>query len=148
VNTWKPILAALLIFAAGVVTGGLTVRLKGRPWVRPGGLPTQGVERNRPAPRSEAELRELAQRLQKHLKLSPEQRERVETIVNESRERMKAIAEEMAPRTREEFRRMRERIRAELTPGQRQEFEEIFKQRDGWRRREAADPAARPGQSP
>ena len=147
-NIWKPILAALLIFAAGVVTGGLTIRLKGRPFVRPAGLPAQGLDRTRPPQRPEAELRELSQRLQRHLKLSSEQRERVEAIVKESRERMQTIAEEMAPRTREEFRRLRERIRAELTPGQRQEFEAIFKQREGWRRRETGESPQRPLERP
>jgi len=148
VNTWKPILAALLIFAAGVVTGGLTVRIKSRAVNRPLPPQAQGADRGWQARRPEAELRELSQRFERRLQLSPEQRARVEAIVNESRERMTAIARDVAPKTREEFKRMRERIREELTPEQRREFEEIFRQRETSRRRTGAETDGRPVEAP
>lgn len=143
-----PILAALLIFAAGVVTGGLTVRLTGGPPARPENPPAQAIDRGWPARRAEADVRDLVQRLQRRLKLTPQQRERIEAIVKESRERMRAIAEEMAPRTRDEFHRMHERIRDELTPDQRKDFEEVFKQREGTHRRAPADAQPRPAEQP
>jgi Spy/CpxP family protein refolding chaperone len=148
VNAWKPILAALLIFAAGVVTGGLTVRLKSQAPNRPDRLPTQGSDRIWPARRAEADVRDLSQRLQGRLKLTPHQRERIEGIVKESRERMRSIAEDMAPKTREEFRQMRERIREELTPEQRKDFEEVFRQRDAVRHRATGEPPQQPAERP
>jgi hypothetical protein len=125
VSAWKPILAALVIFAAGVVTGGLTVGLRrvatGPRWTAP------GVEPSRPwlTQRLAGQQGELFRRMERQLDLTAEQRERVETIVRESQERIHALAEDLAPRTREELRRMRERIREELTPPQRRKFEKL-----------------------
>jgi Spy/CpxP family protein refolding chaperone len=127
VNAWKPILAALVIFAAGVVTGGLTVQIRHpRPAPNPGGnVPTKKV----PMPR-EAQLRELSRRMQAELDLAPEQRDRIEAIVRGSQERMKTVREEVGKKIGEEFREMRQRIRSELTPDQRRKFAEIMKQHD------------------
>lgn len=147
-NAWKPILAALLIFTAGGVAGGLTVHLTGGTFHRQPAPPTQAIDKGWPARRSEADVRDLVQRLQRRLKLTPQQREHIEVIVKESRERMRAIAEEMAPRTREEFHLMRERIREELAPEQRKDFEEVFKQREGLRRHAPAEALPRPPERP
>lgn len=135
-NVWKPIAAALVIFAAGVVTGGLTVKLRS-----PAGQPRAALADRTRSPglqRAESQLRDLSRRMSDRLELSPVQRERIETIVRESQKRMRTLWEETAPKTREEFRRMRERIRAELTPDQRGKFEELFKQR---KRAESSSPA-------
>jgi hypothetical protein len=146
VSAWKPILAALVIFAAGVVTGGLTVHLRRPPTsVAPGG---SRPERTTP-PRSwltlrpEMQIRELSQRMTKQLDLTSAQRERVERLLQESQGRMRNLADEMAPRTREELRRLREQLREELTPSQRRKLDELLKNRD-WNPRRAAptSPAA------
>jgi Spy/CpxP family protein refolding chaperone len=127
VNAWKPILAALVIFAAGVVTGGLTVKLRAPPFRAPfGGRPFDlrpGITQ-----RWEGQIRELSKRMEKQLSLTPEQRSNVEAIIRDGQKRMRGIGEEIAPRTREEFRQMRQKIRAELTPAQRKKFEELFKE--------------------
>jgi len=128
VNAWKPILAALVIFAAGVVTGGLTVQIRQpRPAPNPGGnAPIKKV----PAMPREAQLRELSHRMQAELDLAPEQRDRIEAIVRDSQERMKAVRDEVGKKIGEEFREMRQKIRSELTPDQRKKFAEIMKQHD------------------
>lgn len=127
-STWKPILAALVIFAAGVVTGGLTVKLRRLPTPP---QPGQRVSDARPWPaqRWDGQIRDLSKRMEKHLDLTPEQRDRVESIVRDTQKRMKSILDEVAPGTRDEFRQMRQRIREELTPEQRKKFEELFKER-------------------
>jgi len=125
VNTWKPILAALVIFAAGVVTGGLTVNLRQQPAAKkPVAMPR------------ESQLRELSRRMQAELDLTPEQRERIETIIHDSQERVKSLRDGVGQKTGEEFREMRQKIRDELTPEQRRKFAEIMKQHDSRNKRD------------
>jgi hypothetical protein len=140
VSTWKPILAALVIFGAGVVTGGLTVQLRGPRPVPPRADPGDPGRRPAFGQRSELQLREIARRMENQLDLTRDQRERVMSIVRDTQNRMRGILDEVAPRTREEFRQMREKIRAELAPEQRRRFEEIFRARreDGERLRNRA----------
>ena len=131
-NAWKPILAALVIFAAGVVTGGLTVTLR---------LPQRQTHPNATAKKTaalprDAQLRELSRRMEKELALTPDQRQRVETIIHDSQERMKAVWDQVGPKVREEFREMRQKIRGELTDPQRKKFEQIMKQHDEHARRD------------
>ena len=150
VNAWKPILAALVIFAAGVLTGGLTVGLR-RPAVGPRWPASgQGLVRPWPAQRLGAQQGELFRRMEKHLDLTAEQRPRIEAIVKESQERIRTLAEDVAPQTRGELRRMRERIREELTPEQQRKFEKLdegLRQREGGPKRgERPSPAASPEQ--
>jgi Spy/CpxP family protein refolding chaperone len=128
-------LAALVIFAAGVVTGGLTVNLRRPPavprWAAPGAEPSRPWLTQRLA----GQQGELFRRMERQLELTPDQRQRIEAIVKESQERVRALAEDLAPRTREELRRMREKIREELTPEQRRKFERLD---EGLRPREGA----------
>jgi hypothetical protein len=133
VKVWKVILAALVIFAAGVVTGGLTVRLKVRDVPPPATGPGLGPLRQRG---------ELLDRMQRQLYLSPVQREHIEKILRDSHERMKQLWDSIAPQAQEEHRRVDELIRAELQPEQQKRFEEMARTRsanrfsDDRRRRE------------
>ena len=149
-SAWKPILAALVIFAAGVVTGGLTVALR-RPAAGPRWLgSTQGQLRPGPAQRLGVQQGELFRRMQRHLDLTATQCQRIEAVVKESQERIRTLAEDLAPQTRGELRRMRERIREELTPEQRRKFEKLdegLRQRAGAPKRgERSSPASPPEQ--
>jgi Spy/CpxP family protein refolding chaperone len=126
---WKPILAVLVIFAAGVVTGGLTLDLKRPPWKQTAGQRQEAGHRPYVSGRWDNQLRDILRRMEEKLNLTPDQRSRVTGIIRETQGRMKALWEDIAPKTREEMKQMRERIRAELSPEQRKKFEEIFKQR-------------------
>jgi len=126
VNAWKPILAALVIFAAGVVTGGLTVNLRNPPAPPKG---TVAVKKPAVMPR-EGQLRELSRRMQAELDLTPEQRRRTEAIIHDSQERMKTLRDEISQKTSEEFREMLQKIRSELTPEQLGKFAEIMRRHD------------------
>jgi len=129
VNAWKPILAALVIFAAGVVTGGLTFQVR-QPRPAPNNPGGNAPGKKMPAMPREAQLRELSRRMQAELNLAPEQRNSIETIVRDSQERMKAVRDEVGKKVGEEFREMLHKIRSELTPDQRKKFAEIMKQHD------------------
>jgi hypothetical protein len=118
VKVWKVILAALVIFAAGVVTGSLTVRLK-VPTVTTA-PPTTNLGPLRPRG-------ELLDRMERQLYLSPAQRGKIEQILRENHDRMKQLWDSIAPQAQEEHRRVNELIRAQLEPAQLQRFEEMLK---------------------
>lgn len=125
-NTWKVIVATLVIFIAGVVTGGLLAVYSGRSFVV---RPQRPAPPNRPAPtQSPGILRvEFLRRLQRELDLTAGQRERIDQILKESQEHIRKIEEPVLPAVRDEMRRTREAFRDELTPEQRVKFDESFK---------------------
>lgn len=143
-NTWKVILATLVIFVAGVVTGGLLAVYSGRSFVlrpqrppaaRPGQTMAAGVMRL-----------EFLRRLQRDLELTQDQRERINRILKESQDRTRKLMEPVSPALREEFQRTKEDFRSVLTPEQRKRFDELFKhqQRAHEQQRRPAAPAQRP----
>jgi len=140
VNSWKPILAALVIFATGVVTGGLTVNLRTRP---PGLRLLE--QRTTPLQNWDNRIRDLGRRMERQLNLTTEQREHVEAIVRDSQRRIKGVFDEATPRARDEFRQTRSKIRDVLTPEQRRKFEELFKPREA-APRHSESPTAIPAQ--
>ena len=125
-SPWRVILATLVIFISGLLTGGVAVRYLGLP-------------REAQAPRSPDDLSirpqmlrdEFVRQMQRELDLSPEQKERISRTVHESQERIRVHYDRIAPEVREELRRTREGMRAELTPGQDRQFEEFLRKRKG-----------------
>ncbi len=157
VNSWKIILATIVIFGAGVITGGLLVHhatpSKGKQQravtavMRPQQLtpPLRELPR-RPAnelqPNLEQRRMEFILNVTRELKLSPEQREHIERVVRESQERTRKLWEQVGPQMRKELAEVREQIREELTPQQRKRFEELMK-RQQTRRAEEVPAAGR-----
>ena len=116
-NTWKVILATLVIFTAGLVTGGMAVkRLTARAH----------AEGPRLAPIVPRLLRaEFIQRLERELRLTPEQHDQLSEIVRQSQERVRTLHEKIGPDLMEEMRSTREQIRNLLSPEQQRRFEQI-----------------------
>jgi Spy/CpxP family protein refolding chaperone len=113
VKPWKVILATLVIFVAGMVTGGLAIKH------------FQPLPATTKAPPSLQRF-DLLRRMEKRLDLTPAQQERIEQIVRESQERTKKAWDQVRPIIRDEFQRVQDRIREELTPVQRKEFEKLL----------------------
>lgn len=142
-NTWKVILATLVIFGAGVITGGLLVSYSDRvlhpaspkPPARPippgpAGRPIPGVAPNRlPAPMPVPLRKAFVDQLERELSLSAAQRERIEAIISSGQERTRQAWQVIEPRMRRELTDTRARIRTELTPDQQVRFEELMRQR-------------------
>jgi len=139
VKPWKPILAALVIFTAGVTLGGLAFS-KDSPQDKAGrDDPRVGRSEHRgEGPRerrpwnwmgSDAHIRDVCDRMTRDLGLDPAQTQRIQGLIRESQSRMRAINEKMYPEIREEMRRARGEIREVLTPEQRAKFDEINKKR-------------------
>lgn len=139
----------MVIFGAGVVTGGLLVRHveRGRNH-RP---PRVGAV-VRPAPPASAGVMriEFLRRMERELDLTPAQREPINRILKEAQDRTKQIMDTVEPRRREEFRRTIEEFRAVLTPKQQKRLDALIKQQQQRTReqRKAAPPAQRPPPAP
>jgi hypothetical protein len=124
VNSWKVILATMVIFGTGVVTGGLLVHYsvgihparpgKGPGLVRPGQSPNPGLLRF-----------EFLRRAGRDLNLTPEQREKLDRIIKESQDRAHRVT---APFLREEVQRTKAEFRDVLTPEQQTKFDNLLKQ--------------------
>jgi Spy/CpxP family protein refolding chaperone len=135
VNHWKVILATVVIFGAGVLTGALVVRYipadygsrhqHGAPGGSPGGMRL-----------------EFLRRMQRDFDLTPEQRERIDKLLKQSQERTRKIMEPVSPLLHQELQRAKTEFREALTPEQQVRFDELLKQQQ--RFRELHRPAVRP----
>jgi Spy/CpxP family protein refolding chaperone len=149
VNYWKVILATVVIFATGVMTGGLLVNYVERAHPRNGHrIPTSiaalphtnspsGSETNNPSQPRLAELlkprlpeiwsKEFVGHLNDALALTPDQRDKIEKIIADGQELNHAIWTNNATQTRKVMQDARQQIREQLTPDQRKQFEELMK---------------------
>lgn len=119
VNAWKPILAALVIFCAGLVTGALGVRQLDKSAVK---QQRQQSSQSGPGMRLAGDY---LRRLDKQLQLTEPQHKRIAAILKESQERTRHIYGKLDPQMRDELRQTRERIKAELAPSQLEIFEKM-----------------------
>lgn len=123
-NSWKVILATMVIFGTGVVTGGLLVHYsEGMRIPRPGRV--SGIGRPAQAPNPGALRFEFLRRAGRDLELTPDQKERLDKIIKESQERARRVT---APFLREEVQRTKAEFREVLTPQQQAKFDDLLKQ--------------------
>ena len=142
-NSWKIILAAVVIFGTGMITGGLLVnqvndKPPGHADLPAGAANARPAEDNRgPAAKPEVPLPRLAEKLSKEfvrrlndsLHLTPAQRDAIAKIVADGQERNHVIWTNVAPQMRKVMQDVNQQIRAELNPEQLSQFEELMKQR-------------------
>jgi hypothetical protein len=149
--------AALLIFAAGVVTGSFTTAtfkaprrdrpqkiqaqatpgptsipeaLPPSPPALMGGSPTnRRPERVSTRPPGWQRF-EALRRLEDQIQLAPEQRDRIRSLIRDSEQRIRSDWEPLVPRIQTEIRELRRKISAELTPEQRERFDALFERRE------------------
>jgi Spy/CpxP family protein refolding chaperone len=110
VNTWKVIVATIVIFAAGAVTGALLVRQSFRPRPGPGGVRL-----------------DFLRRMERDLDLTREQRQKIDKILKESQDQMRRIMEPVSPALHAELQRTKEEFRQVLTPQQQARFDQLLK---------------------
>lgn len=152
-KNWKPILAVLLIFAAGVATGAMAARAKFRAELadriqeRRGG--PGGPRPGPPGPRM-GEFRErFIEGLKKDVGISEDQAQQIDKVMRESQERMAKIWEPVEPKAKAEFEATNQKVKSILTPEQLVKFEEMKKRHfDGKRGEHKRRDGAGPGQPP
>lgn len=132
-SPWKVILATIVIFAAGVITGGVLVNRVQRP-ERPGPLPPFARPQQEMMPTPWFARREFLDRMDQHLNLNRDQYERIAAILQQSQDRTRKIMHRVGPEIQDELRQVRRDIRNELTPEQAKKFEELQHQLRGPRR--------------
>ena len=123
-NSWKIILATIVIFGAGVVTGGLLVNHVDRAHPgnrRPAREPEDFV------PRPEILKTNFVQRLDNAVGLTPEQRDQIAKIIAEGQARNRELWKAVSPQFKSVMQDVRRRIRDKLTPPQQKEFEELLR---------------------
>lgn len=140
-NYWKVILATVVIFGAGVLTGGLLVdfvahshqknprRPQANAVTHP---PTNNAALARlpeiPPPRLAEKMgKQFVQQLNDTLKLTPEQRGKIEKIITDGQNRNREIWTNVAPKMRAVMEEVNQQIRAELSQDQLKPFEELLK---------------------
>jgi Spy/CpxP family protein refolding chaperone len=130
VNNWKVILATVVIFGAGVVTGGLLVNCvkpshpktmrhpAATAEVHPSATnqPPRVADAAKPPRLPEILSRPFLQRLDEELHLAPDEREAIQKIINEGQNQMRKVIQDS-----------RLEIREVLTPEQRKQFDELVK---------------------
>jgi hypothetical protein len=140
-NSWKIVLAAVVIFCAGMITGSLLVRhVPGKPPANTEPVTAEPAARpladsHVAAPKPEVPLprlaeklsKELVRRLDKELHLTLAQSNHIATIVAEGQERNRVIWTNVAPHMRKVMQDVNQQIRAELSPDQLRQFEELMK---------------------
>ena len=134
----------MLIFGAGVVTGGLVVRTRVVQQTVPQPAPNIAAGQTPSAPAANlAPGRQLfLQRVRRELDLTAEQSAKIDEIMAESHKRIAKIYEPVTPQAREESRRVRQEILSQLTPEQRRKFNQSVK-----RQRDMTDDRRRPADS-
>lgn len=121
-NSWKVILATLVIYAAGIFTGAVVMKAP-RPTQSPTSTPMPVF------PGGDIFHKKFLDRMKSELNLSAEQIQKLDVVFRESRERMKTWWDIIGPEFRAEVQDVRDRIRAELTADQREKFEVLMKDR-------------------
>ncbi len=140
-NSWNLILATVIIFGAGVITGGLLVDHVIQPHSRTAHhgptAPTTTTTNHPPVLRTvdvftlrqpELLTQDFIQKLDDQLQLTPAQREAIKKIIADGQELNHGIATNCAAQYHLVIQEVRQHIREQLTPDQLKEFEKLMRQ--------------------
>lgn len=115
-NLWKVILAALVLYLAGIGTGFFVADARTK-------------DRQAFSERPRVSMRDIMQRMVSRLELSDEQQEKVSVILRARQEQMRSLMDEVRPQIKAAEKDMREKIESLLSEEQRAKFEEVFTRR-------------------
>lgn len=118
-SPWKVILATMVIFACGVITGAMVTRTEtNKATVHPvaaTNVPGRGA------------VLQMQKVLDNQLDLSAEQRDKIDKIMKDSRARTEPLWEKIAPQMNDEVKSVRADIRKVLTGEQWEKFGDLMK---------------------
>jgi Spy/CpxP family protein refolding chaperone len=133
VSSWKAILAAVVIFGAGLVTGAAWIKLSASKSTtvasapKPNGNATTNAAARKPLSLEHLKKVQLMGRVQRELDLTPEQHERIDKIITDGQERIRDLWDQVAPEIQDELDDVQTRLCKELTPEQHKRFDELMK---------------------
>ena len=141
-NNWKVIFATIVIFGAGVITGGLLVNYVNYSHARPAHHPAMTADAHAPAtspPPHQIELprqlhpleildKDFLAKIDAVLHLSPEQSIAIKKILADGQEQNHAIWTNSTAQMRKVMQDSRRQIRDQLTKEQQKDFENMLKQ--------------------
>jgi len=136
----------MIIFGAGVVTGGLLVRhttLASKSTPQP---PVANLTNTwRPVFSMAPALTrvEFLKRAERELNLNRDQKEQADKIISASQERTRKLLEPISPQIRDELQETKEQFRALLNPDQQTRFDQMLKQQGPGHPRESRRPGPR-----
>lgn len=120
-SPWKVILATMVIFVCGVVTGALVIKTQGNASPRASQFGDPGI-----GPPGPAQVREIIRWLNL-LNLTTNQTVKIVKIMQDSQTTNRAIRETIAPQLRKEVDRAHQAINQLLTPEQQVKYAELLK---------------------
>jgi len=120
VNSWKVIFATIVIFGAGVITGGLLVNHVQHPSSRKADDLPQIL-------RPEMFSKQFIQQLDDKLNLTKDQREQIQKIIAQGQQNIHDLWKIIGSQFRSDLQDTRQQIKEVLTPEQRKEFELLMK---------------------
>ena len=132
-NSWKIILATIVIYGAGVMTGGLLVSYvcyvdhsHPKNFHRPAAAANSVIQTNsasQPKPPHVPEIlsKQFVEQLNDELQFTPEQRAAIEKIIADGQGQMRKAVQAVRQDAHQQ-------IRDQLTPGQQKQFEALIKQ--------------------
>jgi Spy/CpxP family protein refolding chaperone len=141
VSPWKVILATMVIFACGVITGAMVTRTVAIKTEEHPMAASNAPTRMAAGPVWQMQRAEFFKRLDKELNLTAEQHDQIGKILKASQERTQPLWVQIAPQMDAELKKVREEIRGTLTPEQRKKFVEMMR---GKRKPDAAPPSNGP----
>jgi len=144
VNEWKVIFATVIIFGAGVISGGLLVNyadLSHEKSLPPAQLPLEATNTTPAVPVNhsakaatgsklrlpEILSKQFVDRLEVDLQLTLGQRAEVEKIIADSQDDMRKVVQDVRQDARQ-------KIREKLTPEQKKRFDDLFKMRHDFKK--------------
>lgn len=141
VKRWQAIFAAVVLFLTGAVSGGLATKLYLLKTSKPA---------SRPAPASPqapwaAQRMDFLRRVSSRLDLTPDQKARLDKIIEASQERMRELWEPVAPQAQAEFQQVRTQMEALLTEPQKAKLQAILAERKNHAQAEGTDRRWRDG---
>ena len=142
-NFWKVILATIVIFGAGVITGGLLVNHVAHPAhpfsLKPSISKPSAYETLPPQVRPEILNTDFVQQLNDKLNLNPKQSDQIRKIITQARQNTHDLWKLVAPQFQVVWHDTREQIRDVLTPDQRRKFELLMRQQRQLRRQSSTN---------
>ena len=142
-SPWKVILATVVIFACGVLTGAMVSKAGRQTAPVSANPPAAAVNPKNPAPPGwQLQRLQFFKRMQKQLNLGPEQQEKIDKLMCESQERVKPLWAQIGPQMDAELKRVRQEVNKVLTPEQRKKMNDLM--RHGRKREGASSPNRRP----